>query len=167
MGSARARQRWSERAGGDHAGSRWRSNSRTLWLVWSLILVTARALESAGEGADAEPTYSSAGDEGGPGPAAGAGPAPRAVLLWPEEAHTFRNGTGIIAALVTTHFDTPRDGSIALLLNGETAASFSPEAVDGEGNRRLHVVLPVLVDGTFSVEVRPFAGWDIMGRAKR
>ena len=43
-------------------------------------------------------------------------PAPVVVLLWPEEAHSFRNGTGIIAALVTKNFDPPREGSIELLL---------------------------------------------------
>jgi len=76
------------------------------------------------------------------------------VLLWPEEAHTFLNGKGIIAALVTTSFDTPREGSIELLLNGNNAANFTPEAQDAEGNRRLHVVLPEMTDGAFSVEVR-------------
>ena len=81
-------------------------------------------------------------------------PAPVVVLLWPEEAHSFRNGTGIIAALVTKNFDPPREGSIELLLNGANAANFTPEAADGEGNRRLHVVLPDLTDGVFSVEVR-------------
>ena len=138
---------------GEHKGPRWPSKARTLWVICSLILVTARALES--DVADAE--RARGGDEGGGGgtsPAAGTGPAPRIVLLWPEEGHTFRNGTGVIAALVTTNFDTPRQGSIELLLNGATAASFSPEAVDGEGNRRLHVLLPVMPDGTFSVEVR-------------
>ena len=76
------------------------------------------------------------------------------MLLWPEEARTFHNGKGIIAALVTTNFDTPREGSIELLLNGNNAANFTPEAQDGEGNRRLHVVLPDLSDGQFSVEIR-------------
>lgn len=80
--------------------------------------------------------------------------AANVILLWPEETHTFLNGKGIIAALVTTNFDTPRQGSIELLLNGNNAANFTPEAQDGEGNRRLHVVLPTLTDGTFSVEVR-------------
>jgi hypothetical protein len=80
--------------------------------------------------------------------------SPRVVLLWPEEARTFRNGKGVIAALVTTNFDTPREGSIELLLNGNNAANFTPEAMDSEGNRRLHVVLPDLSDGQFSVEIR-------------
>ena len=80
--------------------------------------------------------------------------AARVVLLWPEEGGMFRYGKGIIAALVTSNFDPPREGSIELLLNGVNKANFTPEAQDGEGNRRLHVVLPELPDGTFSVEIR-------------
>ena len=104
-----------------------------------MILASSRATE----GSDDASKPSGSSDSG-----------PRVVLLWPEEAHTFLNGLGIIAALVTTNFDTPREGSIELLLNGNNAANFTPEAMDGEGNRRLHVVLPELSDGTFSVEVR-------------
>lgn len=100
--------------------------------------------------------------QGDPGPAvegeeaASSGPesAARAVLLWPEEGRTYLNGIGLIAALVTTNFDPPREGSIKLLVNGNVAATFMPAPQDGEGNRRLHVVLPDLGDGSYSVEVQ-------------
>jgi hypothetical protein len=58
--------------------------------------------------------------------------APKVVMLWPEEGHVFRSGHKIIAAVVATRFDTPREGHIELLMSGNSAANFTPEAMDGE-----------------------------------
>uniref|UniRef100_A0A7S4UFX5 EGF-like domain-containing protein n=1 Tax=Guillardia theta TaxID=55529 RepID=A0A7S4UFX5_GUITH len=79
---------------------------------------------------------------------------PEVVLLWPDEGRVFKNGSNIVAALVTARFDTPREGYIHLLLNGYPEANFTPHAQDTEGNRRLHIVLPPIADGGVSVEVQ-------------
>jgi hypothetical protein len=78
----------------------------------------------------------------------------RIVMLWPEEGHVFRTGKRIIAAIIVSNFNVPHAGYLELLLNGRPAANFTPEQADDVGNRRLHIVLPDLSDGTFSAEVQ-------------
>jgi hypothetical protein len=77
----------------------------------------------------------------------------RVILLWPDEGQIFHSGQGILAAFTTANFDPPREGYIQLLIDGGPVANMTPAALDGEGNRRVHLVLPEFTDGVHSVEV--------------
>jgi hypothetical protein len=78
----------------------------------------------------------------------------RIVLLWPDEGQVFHSGTGILAAFTTADFDPPREGYIQLLIDGSVVANLTPAALDSEGNRRIHLVLPEFPDGVHSIEAR-------------
>lgn len=72
------------------------------------------------------------------------------VLL---KGHTFRSGGGILASFASHNFDTPREGHVALYIDGAPSGTYSPEPLDFEGRRSVHMVLPHMSNGEHSVEV--------------
>ena len=77
----------------------------------------------------------------------------RAVPASSLQGHTFRSGSGIVGAFASYNFDCPKEGHIELTINGKQAGNYTPEAMDFEGRRSVHVFLPVLPNGDHSVEV--------------